>query len=250
MGASTALMLFLPGAFAGLRDELSRGFAAVAPVVDLQFHDFVPSGMLAKEILAGVQADVYVSANTRYMEDVRRAGLVRVPSVLAGNRLCIVVRPDRAAAVAGLDDLSRGELRLVTPQSETDPCGQYVVELFERAGLTNAMRRKRERGELVHSQGSGDLPSFLADGRADAGLFYASEAWALGDAVHTVALPASLDLRERIVFMVGVVQRRAQLHPGAVPFVDYLLGPLGQDLLQRHGFLPAAAVEGLPLQFQ
>lgn len=241
-------MLFLPGAFAGLQNELRRGFAAVAPAADLQFHAFVPSGRLAREILAGARADVFVSANIRYMEEVRRAGLVRTPSVLAGNQLCIVVHPDRAAAVAGLNDLSRGGLRLVTPQSETDPCGQYAAELFERAGLTGAMHRKLERSELVHSQGSGDLPSFLADGRADAGIFYASEAWALGDAVHTVALPASLDCRERIVFMVGVVQRRAQPHPGVVPFVDYLLGPVGQELLQRHGFLPAAAVEGLPLR--
>lgn len=244
---AAALMLFLPGAFAGLRDDLTQEFAAVAPATSLRFHDFVPSGVLAGKILAGAAADVYVSANIRYMEDVRRAGLVRTPRVVAGNRLCIIVRPDRAGLIAGLDDLGRDGLRLVAPQSETDPCGQYVVELFERAGLTTAMRRKQQHGELVHSRGSGDLPAFLADGRAEAGILYASEARALGDAVRIVSLPPALDLRERIVFTVGEIHRHGRPHPHAGWFIDYLLGSSGQDLLQRHGFLPAAAVGGIQL---
>jgi ABC-type molybdate transport system substrate-binding protein len=99
------------------------------------------------------------------------------------------------------------------PQSATDPCGQYVVELFARAGLAEAMGAKEQAGALLHLVGSGDLPSFLFDGRADAGIFYASEARALGDRVVTVAPPETLDLGERIVFVVGAVVRPERTYP-------------------------------------
>ncbi len=235
----TTLALFLPGAFARLGDALRESFGPIATAVELVFHAFIPSGALAREILDGAAADVYVSANVRYMDDLRRAGLVRYSHRLAGNRLCIIVRPDLVDRVTALDDLTREGVRVVTPQSDTDPCGQYVRTMFDRAGLTETMRAKAARGELRHSYGSGDLPSYLSDGRADAGILYASEAWALGETVATVALPLDFDLRDEIAFTIGVVTRDGRDHPIAQRFVSHLLGPVGQELLVDHGFLPA-----------
>jgi molybdate transport system substrate-binding protein len=242
MTAREPLRLFLPGAFAGLPDDLRTAFATVAPEGDLWFHAFVPSGILASEILAGAVADVAVSANPRFMTDLWQEGLVPALRVLAGNRLCVIVRSNAGKDVVSLDDLTRDDVRVVTPQSVTDPCGQYVAEMFERAGIADVMRRKQETGTLIHSIGSGDLPAFLFDGRADAGVFYASEAQTLGDRVTTLALQAELDFRERIVFVIGAVIRPERAHPLAQVYVDFFTGAEGQALLTRHGFLPAASV--------
>src|SRR5262245_57241172 len=121
----------MPGAFAGLGEPLRAAFTALHPSIELVFHRFIPSGLLAAEILAGAPADVYVSANRRYMVELQAAGCVRDYHVLAGNRLCIIVHPDANVDVNVLSDLTRPGLRVVTPQSETDPCGQYIVELFK-----------------------------------------------------------------------------------------------------------------------
>jgi molybdate transport system substrate-binding protein len=243
--------LFLPGAFAGLGEAIRTGFASVAPDQDLEFHPFVPSGMLAREILAGGEADIYVSANIHFMADLWRAGFTPAPHVLAGNRLCIIVRPDQADRVHELTDLTRPSIRVVTPQSETDPCGQYVVSLFERAGIIPAMSDKATRGELIHSIGSGDLPSFLADGRADAGIFYASEALALGESVVTVNLPTTLDFRDQIVFVIAAVRRNDAFHPSADAFVHFMTDGVGQQLLADHGFLLRSAVpQGVQLPWE
>lgn len=234
--------LFLPGAFAGLGEAITTGFAPVAPDQDLVFHRFVPSGMLAREILDGAEADVYVSANIRFMADLWRAGFTPAPRVLAGNRLCIIVRPDQADRVRELTDLTRPGIRVVTPQSETDPCGQYVVSLFERAGITDVMSDKSARSELIHSIGSGDIPAFLSDGRADAGIFYASEAIALGQSVVTVHLPITLDFRDQIVFVIAAVRRNDTFHPSADAFIHFMTDGAGQNLLSDHGFLPHSAI--------
>lgn len=234
--------LFLPGSFAAMSEDLREAFTRVAPGAELWFHRFMPSGVLAREILDGAAADVAVSANIPFMAQLWQGGLIAAPHILVGNRLCLIVQPERAGTVRSLDDVSRDDIRLVVPQSATDPCGQYVVELFARAGLTDVMRKKAAAGTLVHSVGSRDLPAFLVAGRADAGILYASEANSLGAQVATIALPAPFDLRDRIAFVVGAVARADRSHPLAQAFVDYLIGPVGQALLAKQGFLPAAAV--------
>lgn len=235
------LSLFLPGAFAAMGDDIRHGVAAALPGTALAFHEFIPSGMLAREIREGAPADVYVSANTRFMNELHEAGFVPQSAALAGNRLCIIVRPDAADAIRSLDDLTRPETTLVTPQSQTDPCGHYVVELFERAGISAVMESKRDAGMLMHSRGSGDLPGYLCDGRAQAGIFYHSETIALGDRVITIELPAELDLRDRIQFTIGAVERNGVIDPRSHLVVEWFLGRDGQALLQRHGFLPSRA---------
>jgi molybdate transport system substrate-binding protein len=231
----------MPGVFARVADGIRASFAALDPRVRLWFHPFVATGLLAEEILAGAAADVFVSANRRYMDEVVAAGLVASPCVVAGNRLCIVVERGRAAEVAGLEDLTRPALRVVTPQSRTDPCGQYVVELFGRAGLTGAMAAKEQSGELFHSRGSGDLPGYVTGGQAAAGILYLSEARGISDAVAVVELAPPLDLADSITFLAGAVGR-PDPEPAAQAFVEHLARAPGQQVLERAGMVPLAAM--------
>jgi molybdate transport system substrate-binding protein len=223
----------MPGAFARLGPQLADLFAATSPDGaggSIAFAALRPSGLLAQAILAGEPADVYVSANVMWMRRLQRAGLVQHWSTLARNRLCIVAVP--GARVQQLADLARPGLRVVAPQAATDPCGRYVEQLWRRAGLLGAMRAKQAAGELVRSVGSGDLPAFLLDGRAQAGMFYLSEARQLDPGqVHTLELPAGQDLRERIRFVVAALSERG------VAFVRFLLGPAGRDALLAAGFV-------------
>lgn len=235
MDTQRTLRLFMPGAFAHISESIRAAFARIEPGVELAFHEFVPSGILAREIRAGAPADLYVSANTRYMDELFVDGFVTVPRVLAGNRLTIIGRPD-GPPIDGLDALLEASLNVVVPQPQTDPCGQYVAAMFGEAGVDEAMQAKLAVGTLIHSKGSGDLPSYLDDGRAMAGIFYASEAVALGDAVRVVPLPPELDFHERIAFSLGLVVTDDP-HPAAMSLYRWLLGNDGQKLLIDYGFL-------------
>jgi len=232
-----ALRVHLPGAFARLGPELANAFVATREGHGqyVEFAAFRPSGLLAQAILSGKPADVYVSANTLWMRRLQRAGRVRHWSTLARNRLCVVAVP--GAGVRALADLARGGLTVVAPQAATDPCGRYVEELWRREGLLPDMLAKQARGELMRSRGSGDLPGYLSDGRAAAGIFYLSEARQLDRSeVHTLELPPGQDWRERIRFVV------AALSPRGEPFVRFLCGPRGQPQLRAAGFLEGREV--------
>jgi molybdate transport system substrate-binding protein len=233
-----ALQVWMPGAFARLGPVFAREFDAESdlPIV---FAPFRPSGLLAKRILAGEPADVYVSANVLWMHRLQRAGLVRHWTTLARNRLCLIARAD--VLLDGLTDLSRSGLTVVAPQAATDPCGRYVELCWRATGMWPAMRAKQASGELLRSVGSGDLPGFLLDGRAQAGVLYLSEARQLdATLIRTIELPPSEDLHERIRFVVGALTTRGE------PFVRWLRGPSGQARLDAAGFLVPATQSRRP----
>jgi molybdate transport system substrate-binding protein len=226
----------MPGAFARLGRELADAFAATSEL-NIEFAAFRPSGLLAQSILSGEEADVYVSANVLWMQRLQRAGRVRHWSTLARNRLCIVALP--SADVHALRDLASPGLVVVAPQAATDPCGRYIEQLWRREGLFATLLAKQARGELLRSLGSGDLPAYLLDGRAQAGMFYLSEALQLDPRrVRTVELPPTQDFHERIRFVVAALTVRGQR------FVGYLLSSDGQAKLRAAGFLDRAARSG------
>ncbi len=235
MTARRSLTVFAPGSFNPVRSALRDRFRDLRPDVELVFHPPAYSGLLAAQILAGAPADVFVSANRRYVEDLHRAGLVPAPRILAGNRLGLVVRADLAGTVRAVIDLARGGLRLLVRPHTTDPLGQYAAELLDRAGLADAIARKRAAGEVIGELGQ--LSTLLAHGQVDAAIAYATAVAGLPPSAVPVPLPPSLDLHDRIVFAVGALARDGKSHPAAEPFVDYLLGPVGQRVLERAGFL-------------
>lgn len=241
----TELTLYFPRAFAGLSESLRAAFTALQSGIYLQFHEFVPFGILASELLAGAFADVFISANVLYMADLWRAGRISSPQPLASNRLCIIVLANQATAVSNLISILDPGLRLVTPQPETDPCSQYVIEMWRKAGLENRVAEKTKCGELIHSRGSGDLPEFLFDGRVDAGIFYASEAVSLGDQVPVVPIDQALDGHEEILFTIGALSRGGAPAQSAIEMVRFMTGNSGQLLLQQYGFTPLARISSV-----
>jgi molybdate transport system substrate-binding protein len=230
--AADAVRVSMPGAFARLGPELADAFARANAdhTTRIQLAAFRPSGLLAEAILAGEPADVYVSANVLWMRRLQRSGHVQRWSTLARNRLCSVAVP--GADVGCLRDLLRPGLGVVVPQSATDPCGRYVEQLWHREGMLGDMLAKQARGELLRSVGSGDLPGYLLDGRAQAGMLYLSEARQLDPVrVQTLELRPTDDLRERIRFVVAALGARGE------PFARFLLGPEGQSILRAAGFI-------------
>jgi molybdate transport system substrate-binding protein len=235
-GEGGIVRVFVPGSLAGAARDIPQSFAQAEPGASVAFRAFAPTGLLASDILQGALADVFVSANRRYMDDLVDAGLVRDPALLAGNRLCVVVG-EPGLWVADLADLARPGLRVVTPQGATDPCGQYIVEAFARAGLTAAMGAKEEAGELLHSSGSADLPGYLTRGESDAGVLYRSEALTLEE-VGLVDLAPPLDMRDTITFWIGAIAHGGGVpNPLAVRLVEHMTGPAGRALMAANGFL-------------
>lgn len=263
MSAAT-LTLLLPGALRAVAADLAAAYRqARRAEVTFRLGPFTPAGDLVRRIRAGEAADVVVADSVDYLRELEEAGHIDAAWAVAGGRLAVLVRPGlplglvtarRQApgeAPSSPDPLDYGEvypedlvnrsLRVVLPDPAADPCGEYAVGMFERAALVEAARDKVQAGLWLFAPGTVELPGYLVRGEADVGITYECAARdLLGRGLRALRLPPELAMEDEIVFGAAVL-RGGPAPELAEDFAGFLLGPDGQAILRRAGFLPPPA---------
>lgn len=134
------------------------------------------SNKLAVQITQGAPADIFLSASSKWMDEVEAGGDV-VPGTradLLGNRLVLIGAPDAApvALAPGLDLtglLAGGKLSMATVDAV--PAGQYGKAALESLGLWEAAAPQVAQSEDVRA-----ALRLVAAGEAPFGIVYASDA--------------------------------------------------------------------------
>lgn len=237
----------------GLLDAFRRRHPDVREVL----YETLPPGLLARQIRAGgaarlggreikVRADVFLSTTKALTDGLFSDGFLEEARPYAGNRLVLAVRKGNPKNIRGLEDLSRPDVRVSMPDPETEGIAAYVLDMyrdFGGPGLVRAvMETKRRDGTTtltrVHHR---ETPDALEKGDADAGPVWHTEGVeheARGRGVETVEVGEAYDQRARVAYHLAPLKRAP--HPEAARrFVDFVLGPEGQDVFAAHGFLPA-----------
>jgi molybdate transport system substrate-binding protein len=194
---------------------------------------FAASSALARQIAAGAAADLFVSADEPWMDDVEKRGLI-VPGTRAaflGNRL-VVVRPKGTRGNAGprvplARLLSGGPLALADPDAV--PAGKYARASLQKLGAWDAVAPRVVRGESVRA-----ALAFVERGAAPFGIVYATDAKA-SDRVEMVRVLPD-DSHPPIRY--PLARLKAATSPDAEPFRRYLLSGEGRAIFRRFGFLP------------
>ncbi len=195
-----------------------------------QRFSFAGSDALAAQIRQGVKPDLYAAANTSYPEELAAEGLVGDPVVFTQNRLVIAVAPD--SSIDSIDDLLDPGVDLVICAAGV-PCGDYTLKLLgklppaERDALRTNVRAEESDVKGVIGK--------VAQGAADAGFAYASDAVAAGDDIRAVEIPAALE--PAVAYAVTVVDGAAE-PAAAEEFIAGLLDGAGAEALAAAGFLP------------
>jgi molybdate transport system substrate-binding protein len=193
---------------------------------------FAGTPSLARQVLQGAPADLFVSADAQWMDELERAGRIDPASrsALAGNRL-VLVAPSAHAKPLPLEPqafaaaLGPGPLALADPASV--PAGRYGKAALESLGLWRAAE-----GNISASENVRAALALVQRGEAPLGLVYASDAHAASNAavvaeLHTAAHPP---IRYLLSLVTGAE------HPDAAAFRAFLLSAEGQAIVRRHGF--------------
>jgi molybdate transport system substrate-binding protein len=191
---------------------------------------FAASSALARQILAGAAADLFVSADEAWMDEVERRGLVApgTRAAFLGNHL-VVVRPrgargDARAPLARL--LAAGPLALADPDAV--PAGRYARESLERLGLWGAVAPRVVCGESVRA-----ALAFVERGAAPFGIVYATDARASARVEVVRMLPDASHKPIRY----PLARLRAATSADAEPFRRFLLSGEGRAIFARFGFV-------------
>lgn len=189
---------------------------------------FAASSALARQVVHGAPADLYISADAEWMDEVERQGLLRPGKRgdLAGNAL-VVIRPKGAKPVTLA---TIGNARLALADSVAVPAGRYGRASLEHLGLWHALQDNVVPAENVRT-----ALALVERGEAALGVVYATDALASNKVEVAERLPAASHppIRYPIAVLAG------STHPDAEAFRAFLGSEEGRRLFERRGFGPA-----------
>ncbi|MCI4588534.1 molybdate ABC transporter substrate-binding protein [Sphingobium sp. BYY-5] len=194
---------------------------------------FAGSSALARQIKAGAPADLFLSADEEWMDDVERAGLVaRGTRVnLAGNRLVLIrpaskpvsLRIGRAMPIARA--LGDGRLAMADPDSV--PAGKYGKAALTALGVWPSVESKVARTDNVRA-----ALALVERGAAPLGIVYATDA----RANKSVAVIGAFPVGSHAPIRYPVARLTASRHKDTEAFRRFLLSSAGRAILTRYGF--------------
>lgn len=194
---------------------------------------FAASSALARQIAAGAPADLFVSADEPWMDDLQRRGLLATGTRanLAGNRLVLVAPANRRVRVAlrpGVDlerALGRGRLAMADPDAV--PAGRYGKAALTRLGAWRGVETRVARAENVRA-----ALALVERGAVPLGIVYATDARA-SRAVKVVGVfPAAS--HPPIRYPIARLARSRNVD--GERFRRFLLGRAGRTILTKYGF--------------
>lgn len=195
---------------------------------------FAASSALARQIGAGAPADLFVSADEPWMDDVANKGLIKPESRVAflANSLVLIapiakpvrlkIRPGFPIAAA----LGDGRLAMADPDSV--PAGKYGKASLTRLGVWSAVEPKIARAENVRA-----ALALVERGEAPLGIVYATDAKA-SKAVRIVGVFPG-DSHPPITYPIAVLKTATS--PDAEGFRRFLISGAGKAIFKRYGFL-------------
>jgi molybdate transport system substrate-binding protein len=194
---------------------------------------FAASSALARQILAGAPADLFLSADEPWMDAVAKAGLLRsgTRATLLGNRLVLIAPTAsrtkltiaRGFPLAGA--LGGGRLALADPDAV--PAGKYAKAALTSLGVWNGVSAKLAPAENVRA-----AMALVERGAAPLGIVYATDARASRGVRVVSMFPASS--HPPIHYPLALL--KASRNGDAAGFRAFLLSRQGRVIFARHGF--------------
>ncbi len=195
---------------------------------------FASSSTLAKQIENGAPANVYISANKKWMDYLEEKKMIDANSRfdLLGNRIVLIAPADseidKVAIGAGIDLaglLRDGRLAMGDPDHV--PAGIYGKQALEKLNAWESIKDKVARAKDVRA-----ALALVERGEALLGVVYATDA-AITDKVKVVGVFPE-DSHPPIVYPAALVAGGET--PAAKTFLDFLKTPEAKNVFEKYGF--------------
>lgn len=195
---------------------------------------FASSSTLAKQIVQGAPADVYISANIKWMDYLETKKMI-APSTrfdLLSNRIVLIA--PKVSAInqieihPGLDLVKLlGDGRLSMGDPDHVPAGIYGMRALKKLGLWSGIEKRVARAKDVRA-----ALALVERGETPLGQVYATDA-AISDKVKVVGIFPQAS-HPPIIYPVAVVA--GSKSKAAEQFIEFLKGPEAKALFEKYGF--------------
>lgn len=191
--------------------------------------NFGGSGTLAKQIAAGAPADLFVSANPKWVGFLigEKRLVAETVRILAANTLVFVGPKGRASSLADLPKLRR--IAIGSPRSV--PAGQYAEEAMRKAGVYD---RLAAEGKLVMAQDVRQALVYADRGETDGAFVYRTDALLAREAAILFEVPK--EFHSPVTYPMALTDS-GRTNAEAQAFFAFLQSPQARAILSRYGFV-------------
>lgn len=228
MGQAGEVRLSAAASMTNVLQELTTVFLSQHPDVKV-VPNLGPSGGLAKQIQQGAPADIFISANTKWMDLLVQEKLItqETKAIFAYNSLVFVGRNKKTAtSLADLPNLAR--IGIGTPKSV--PAGQYAAQALKASGLYEMLEKS---GKLVMAKDVRQALIYADRGETDGSFVYKTDALLVTSA--TVLFEVPQNLYDPVAYPIGLTPSGAA-NAEARALYDYIISPEAKTIIARHGF--------------
>lgn len=191
------------------------------------------SGKLQTQIEEGLEADVFMSAAPKQMNELNDKGLIASDTMtdLLENKIVLIVPAGSDSTLSAFEDIaSVNSIAIGDPASV--PVGQYAQEALTNLEIWDSIQDKVSLGTNVT-----EVLNQVAAGSADAGIVYATDAASMPEQVKVVA-EAPADSVSKAIYPVAVVKNTAHMEE-AKAFIEFLKTPEAIKVFEEYGFTNA-----------
>ena len=209
-------------------DEIVENYRKIHPDITINVN-YGGSGALEKQILGGAEADIFISAAKKNMDNLEKENLIikETRKDLLKNTLVLIApntQKDTLRSSEGLKDIGK----IALGEENTVPAGKYGKQVLEKLNLWNDIQNK-----VVYQKDVTAVLNIVELGEVDAGIVYLTDAKKLKNGF--IVEEFSQDLHDPIIYPAAIISSTKNKEQ-AEQFLKYLENPVSKEIFESNGF--------------
>lgn len=211
-------------------EELIKMFNKKYPNIIIECT-YDSSGKLQEQIEAGLEADVFFSAATKQMDALIEKDYINSDTRvdLLENKVVLIVSKKSSLNLKKFEDITKAN-SIVLGDPASVPAGQYAKEALINLNLWDEINKKASYGTNVT-----EVLNQVAEGSAEAGIVYATDAASMKDKVKVIAKAPINSIVTPIVYPVAIL-KLSKHYDMAKAFVAFLKSDQALEVFEKYGF--------------
>lgn len=241
----TELIVFAAASMTETMNQIKELYEAKNPNIKITYN-FDSSGTLLKQIVAGADCDLFISAAQKQMNnlDSSKKGddnpdgndfvLQGTRINLLENKVALAVPDGNPKDIKTFSDLTTDKLSLLAIGNSDVPVGAYTLEILNY--LNKPVEELEKEGKITYGSNVKEVTTQVKEGTVDAGIIYATDATSAN--LQVVDL-ATKDMCRQVIYPAAVMNTTKK-ESEAKKFLEYLQTDEAMKVFESVGFTKAS----------
>ena len=225
---ATDINLFVAASLKEVVNELADNYAGKHAGISFR-KNYGASGALAKQIENGAPADIFISANTDWMDFLKTRKLVDEKSVDTFTYNVLVFAGKAALKVTSLQEVVRLE-RIAIGSPKSVPAGEYALAALKKAGLDKQLEKK-----LVMAKDVRECLMYADRGEVDGAFVYKTDVQQAARSAGILFIVPQ-EYSPQVTYPMALTSVGARSGEAAA-FYASLRNAEAKAILKKHGFI-------------